>query len=199
MELTREQQKLVWGLVAVALIGITVFVYRHYAAPPQEALLMEAERVPSEGFKSSPSIILIHVAGAVKQAGVYRLALGKRVVDAITAAGGPLKGADLSALNLAKVLTDGEKVALPVVDLPRRNVGAAPGSKRDSLSAGPVNLNQADEKQLDTLPGIGPAMAKKIVTYRQEHGSFQALEELKEVPGIGDSKFARLKDLVTLN
>jgi competence protein ComEA len=132
----------------------------------------------------------VDVAGAVRRPGLYRLAPGTRVDDAVAAAGGATAHADVSAVNLAAPLADGEQVVVPVRGAAVEGGGAAG-------STGPVDLNSATPEQLDTLPGVGPSTAARIVAYRQQHGPFHSLAELDGVSGIGPSKLAELKGLVT--
>lgn len=140
--------------------------------------------------------LVIHVAGAVRRPGVYRLPAGARVAAAVRQAGGPLRRADLNALNLAARLTDGRQVLVPARAVAG---GVANGSAAGSPSAGgaPLNLNSATAEQLDELEGIGPETAAKILEYRQEHGGFGSVDELDAVPGIGPARLDALRDRVT--
>jgi len=139
--------------------------------------------------------VAVHVAGRVRHPGLVRLPAGSRVQDAITAAGGVTSGADLDAINLARKLTDGEQVLVPGPGdpAPQPVPGAitAPGAP-----AAPLDLNTATVEQLDTLPGVGEVTAGRIVAYRSAH-PFTTVDELLEVPGIGQRRFEQLKDLVT--
>ena len=149
-----------------------------------------------EGQSSGASAtIMVYVSGAVNRPGVVELAAGSRVVDAVNACGGLLPIADGKAMNMARVLKDGEQLQAPMKGASSAS-GSAPGSV--SAPAGQISINTADEKALDSLPGIGPTMAKRIVEYRQANGSFQSLDELKKVKGIGTAKFDKLKDKVCL-
>ena len=138
----------------------------------------------------------VHVVGAVHDPGLYELAAGSRVVDAVAAAGGFTPSADQSTLNLAQVVTDGEQVvvtrrgASPTADA---GVGAAGGS----VTGAKVDINTADATALQTLDGIGPALAQRILDYRTTHGRFASVSGLQNVSGIGDKKFAAIKDHVT--
>ena len=148
--------------------------------------------------------VTVHVAGAVRRPGVYRLAPGARVDDALRHAGGPRGHADLTAVNLAAKLEDGRQVLVP-----ERATATAPGAPAAAAAAGgaaaaagsggaPINLNTATLEQLDTLEGIGPGLAQRILDYREQHGGFTRVEELGEVPGIGAKRLATLTPLVTV-
>ena len=142
----------------------------------------------------TPLPVRVHVAGAVQQPGVYSLAPGSIVEDAIRAAGGTAPGADLDRLNLAAILLDGERV------LVAREVTPAPdGSPRGAQESGILDLNSATVADLEGLPGIGPGLASAIIQYREAHGPFQRVEDLLLVPGIGPSRLSQLRDLVRVD
>lgn len=153
--------------------------------------------VPAASFTSAaPDAVYVHVSGAVHAPGLYRLDDGARVLDAVAAAGGFAEGADENALNLARTLSDGEQLLVPMVgaaagEATAGGAAAAPGDGR-------VNLNTADVAALDTLPRIGPAMAQRIVDWREKNGRFTSVEDLLAVPGIGDKMLEALRDLVTV-
>ncbi|HEY0362509.1 MAG TPA: ComEA family DNA-binding protein [Solirubrobacteraceae bacterium] len=142
---------------------------------------------------------LVHVAGAVRTPGVYRLRDGERVQDAVRRAGGPRAGADLNAINLAAKVADGQQVVVP-----RRGaagaaaVSGAGGGEPGGPSQAPVSLNTATAEQLDTLDGVGPATASKILEYRRQHGGFRSIDDLGEIPGIGPKRLAALRGKVQL-
>lgn len=158
----------------------------------------------SSGSGGTAAQLTVHVVGAVARPGVIRIASGSRLVDALQRCGGPVRGADLAAVNLARVLTDGEQVVVPLVGRP--GGAAAPGAgSRPGVSpsgsrpgGGPVNLNSADAAALEELPGIGPKLAERIVAWRTEHGRFSSVDELGEVSGIGDKILSQLRQLVTV-
>jgi competence protein ComEA len=138
------------------------------------------------------SRVVVDVVGAVRRPGLYRLAQGSRIADALTRAGGATAKADLAQVNLAAPLADGEQVVVP-----RRGVAAAgAGSGSAGGAAAPVQLSTATLEQLDSLPGVGPVTAQKILDYRQEHGAFTSVDELDAVPGIGPARLDQLQDLV---
>lgn len=158
--------------------------------------------------------VVVHVLGAVRRAGLVSLAGSGRVADAIERAGGATEDADLDRLNLARVLTDGERLYVPRVgeeDVPESlgpvtGDGAGPGAAGGAgTGEGPVtapagsavvDLNTADQTALETLPGIGPGLAGRILAWRDEHGRFAAVEDLLDVSGIGDVRFAELRERV---
>lgn len=159
------------------------------------------------------SMVRIHVSGSVKHPGVYTLPRGARGVDAIQAAGGVSAGALLSELNLASLLEDGQRLEVPNQETPKARITSTPastrspsgGSARRSRASRPnapvserIALNRANLEDLVRLPGIGPTLAEEILRYRQQHGRFRTLDELKEVPGIGQRRFERLAPLLTL-
>jgi competence protein ComEA len=140
------------------------------------------------------SRVVVDVVGAVRRPGLYRLAHGARIADALTRAGGATAKADLAQVNLAAPLADGEQVVVP-----RRGAGiAAPGAGSAPAGgpAAPVQLSTATLEQLDSLPGVGPVTAQKILDYRQEHGAFQSVDELDAVSGIGPKRLEQLRELV---
>ncbi len=143
------------------------------------------------------SEVVVDVAGKVRRPGIVRLPPGSRVVDALEAAGGARRGADLTGLNLARVLTDGEQVlvGLPAAAGPA-GAAAAPGAT--STGSVLVNLNTATQAELETLPGVGPVTATSILEWRTEHGAFSSVDELLEVSGIGDATLAEIAPHVTL-
>lgn len=137
----------------------------------------------------SSAKILVHVSGQVEHPGVYSLEAGSRIIDAVSAAGGALRDADLHRLNLAAYLTDGQKITVP---------STVPDSEQQpGLESGLVNINTSDQKTLETLPNIGPARAERIIEYRELHGGFSSIEEIINVPGIGSGIYESIKDLIT--
>ncbi|MER6995042.1 ComEA family DNA-binding protein [Streptomyces sp. NPDC000410] len=140
--------------------------------------------------------IFVDVSGKVRRPGVHRLPAGSRVADALRAAGGVKAGTDLTALNRARVLSDGEQVLVGVVQPPGAPAPGHGPTGPGATAPGPVSLNSATVEQLETLPGVGPVLAQHIVDYRTENGGFRSVDELREVNGIGDRRFADLRSLV---
>ena len=146
---------------------------------------------------TTPPRALVHVVGAVRTPGVVELDGGARVRDALAAAGGPADDADVERLNLAAPVTDGERLAVPRIGepdpAPRRRRRPTPS---DGAPAGPLDLNTATATDLETLPGIGPTLAEAIVRQREKMGRFKSVDDLKQVRGIGEGRFADIRDLV---
>lgn len=138
----------------------------------------------------SPTTLVIDVAGRVRSPGLRSLPNGSRIADALQAAGGPLPETDTDNLNLARVLSDGEQILVGIPVPPSVSDGGSPGT--------PVSLNHATLEQLDTLPGVGPALARRILRYRQQHGAFRSVDQLRQVGGIGEQKFQDLRPLLAI-
>lgn len=134
--------------------------------------------------------LYVHVLGQVENPGLYVLDIDARVVDALAAAGGTLDDADLQEVNLARPLSDGEQLIVPVIGATAEDGGSS--SSGDGL----IDLNNADQTELETLPGVGPALAQRIIAWRDENGRFHSVDDLLAVSGIGDKVLAGLKDLV---
>jgi competence protein ComEA len=164
------------------------------AAPPDQTL---PRAVPdTSAAAGAGGRVAVHVAGRVRHPGLVRLPAGSRVQDAVRAAGGAAAGANLDAINLARKLTDGEQVFVPGPGDPLPS--PSPGSSgTPGVPAAPLDLNTATVEQLDTLPGVGEVTAGRIVAYRAAH-PFTAVDDLLEVPGIGQRRLDQLKDLVTV-
>lgn len=175
-------------LVLVAL-GCAVLATA-LTAPPDAVELSRAKPGESGGEVSvnSPALF-VHVTGAVARPGLFELAEGARVIDAIAAAGGFTETANRDELNLARLLTDGEQFTVP--EIGEESADAAASDSR-------VNLNTADAAALDTLPRIGPAMAARILTWRESNGPFVTIDDLRNVAGIGDATFEGLRELITV-
>jgi competence protein ComEA len=190
------------GVIAVCVAGTLwwsgVFSAGRDDGSLQAATLSVAKASAESSGGTEPAIaatVTVHVVGEVRRPGVYELAGGSRAIDAINAAGGLLGAADQSAVNLARIVADGEQIAVPRQGQGGPSGGAAAAGA--GVLPGKVDLNTATEAQLDTLPGVGPATAAKIVSDRKENGPFRTVDDLLRVPGIGPAKFDALKDLVT--
>jgi len=183
---------------SLALIVLTVLGawYLSHAGGGGAAAAAPPAAIKVEENGAGGGSVFVHVAGAVRDAGVYRLRAGSRVDDAIGRAGGATARADLSQVNLAAKLEDGRQVLVPrrapaTAAAPAGGTASAPGAP-----GVPLNINAATLEQLDTLPGLGPVTAQKILDYREANGGFGSVEELGRVPGIGDKRLATLREQV---
>jgi competence protein ComEA len=184
------RQLAAWAVAAVAVTLLAVWLL---ARGGPEAAPAAAPAIKVDDGDGGAARAVVHVAGEVRAAGVYRLRAGARVSDAVARAGGPTRRADLSQVNLAAKVEDGRQILVPR----RAPAGAvAAPATAPGQPAAPVNLNTATLEQLDALSGVGPVTAQKIVDYREEHGGFGSVDELGEVPGIGDVRLASLREQV---
>jgi competence protein ComEA len=193
------------ALVGVALLAaLAVGAYVWHGRPQAQAIAPPSvvSRPASAGPASaSATSLVVAVSGKVRRPGVVTVPAGARVIDVLKAAGGPLPGADLGMLNLARKVADGELVAVGVPasapGAPAAVGGAAPSAGEPiGGAAGPIDLNTATLAELDTLPGVGPVLAQRILDWRTQHGQFASVDQLSDVPGIGDARLAQLRDLV---
>jgi competence protein ComEA len=188
MNISRIRVLVILSLAAIVTIG-SFYVYGEKTAVPDSVTVNKAP--VQEPLAERQTEEVVYVSGAVVKPGVVKLPAGSRVQDAVGAVGGVTGDADFAKVNLAEKVKDGMHVHIPANN---------PGGQA-SLSAahdGKVNINQADVNELDKLPGIGPAMAARIIEYREANGSFTAIEDLKKVKGIGEAKFKKLKDKITI-
>lgn len=191
-------------MAGFALAGLLFFVSR---APAGEAIVLQPAPTKSP--------IAVHVIGAVPRPGLYEFVVGARVQDAIDAAGGLLTSADVEAINLAALLEDGQQIAIPYksglepaetfseelngensLDLPKDNQDET--LLEENTDTDLININTASLEELDSLPGIGPTIAQRIIDYREENGPFNTIEDIMNVSGIGPSTFEAIQDLITV-
>lgn len=171
---------------ALAVVAVLVAVVAGFFAWRSRPAIAPVDPAPA-AISSSPAaeVIVVAVMGQVQRPGLVELPPGSRVADALAAAGGPLPETDLSTLNLARRLVDGELITVGVA-----SASSGPG--------GLLNLNTATAAELESLPGVGPVLAARIVQYRDQHGGFRTVDELNDVPGIGDATFRELESRVTV-
>ena len=179
-----------WAAAALVLVALSAW-YLARTRPAADAAPPPAAAVIDVGDEAGAKVT-VDVAGAVKRPGVYRLSSSQRVEDALERAGGPTRRADLSQINRAAKLEDGRQILVPVLASKSAPTAAATAAAPDQA----VNLNTATLEQLDTLDGVGPATAQKILDYRAEHGGFGSVDELDQIPGIGEKRLAALRDRV---
>jgi competence protein ComEA len=200
-QLSVERRRL--AAIALCALVVAVVVWRHTSsgAPASGAALQVAPLRPrtpvaaagAAGGSAPP--IVVDIVGAVRRPGLYHLRRGARVADVVVRAGGLTRHAERAAVNLAAPLADGEQVVVAIRGAPVVSVGGG----AQAAAAGPttpVSLSTATAEQLDTLPGVGPVTAQKIVSYRQEHGPFTAVAQLDAIPGIGPARLDELRGLV---
>ncbi len=182
--------------ISLSVLIIAGWLIYHFQQP---AVSADIKVVTPTAKKASPAVtsqVFVHVAGAVKNPGVYKISEGSRIIEAVNKAGGFAKGADENSLNLAAKVKDSQKIEV-LIKQPTSSSGvsSATSVRQDNQI---INLNTATEDQLDELPGIGETMAKRIIEFRQDKGSFTSVDQLKDIEGIGDKKFERLKDKVAI-
>lgn len=223
-----KKQKITLVVVAIVII-LAVYYYinskeqNNFEPIQQDELkIAEVENSNNENEQSKDTIIKVHVSGAVNQEGVVELETNSRISDAIEKAGGLKEDAYLGTTNLAYILEDGMKIYIPnnqekekiekenlnvLIDTEKTNTANINSTNLESSSAttnkqnknSKVNINVATQSELESLPGIGPSTALKIVNHRKENGKFKTIDDIKQVSGIGDSKFNNIKDLIVVN
>jgi competence protein ComEA len=197
--LERDPRRLAaWAIAALVLVALSAWYLTQSrssadAAPPPVPTIAIEDGAGSGGGK-----VTVDVAGEVKEPGVYLLASGARVEEALERAGGPTRKADLTQINRAAKLEDGRQVLVPARPGRSARAAAATGGSGATPPDQPVNLNTATLEQLDTLDGVGPATAQKILDYREEHGAFTSIDELDQIPGIGEKRLAALRERVRI-
>ena len=210
--LTKKQKIVVYIIAVIVVIGMIYFIYNKNQVNNDdlENDILVSNTSTKEEEKNEQEQIVVHVTGSVKSPGIVKLKDGSRIEDAIEAAGGVTENADISKVNLAYVLEDGIKIKIPssseedigdgdvLIDGSGENVVEEDDSQSTNQNGKGININKADETELQTLPGIGASLASRIVEYRKQNGKFANIEDIKNVSGIGDSKFSNIKDLITV-
>jgi len=194
LDVASSLTKLQKAVIVLLIVTLCAGAALAYVRSRPRAVEVNGGAVSASG-EDRQKLLTIHVAGAVLRPGLYKLDEGTRVADALQRAGGAAPDALLDDLNLASRLTDGQKVLVP------RAVAAAPAAGAPAAAAagsGLINLNTASVEQIDSLPGVGPALAGRIVDYRKKNGPFSSVDDLDNIEGIGPKKLENFKDLVTI-
>lgn len=210
--LTKKQKIIVIAIAGIVAIAIMYFIYNKNQV--KEDINIENEilvnNVSTNENNTNDDIVIIHITGSVKNPGIVKLKEGSRIEDAIEAAGGLTENADITRVNLAYVVEDGTKIKIPsaseedigdedIIDSKSGdNIIIEENAVPSNNSTQTININKATEKEFETLPGIGPSLASKIIEYRNQNGKFESIEDIKNVNGIGDNKYEKIKDLITV-
>ena len=210
LENLTKKQKIILSIIAI-LVAIGIIYFINNKNQKNNIELDENILVSNQNTKQmsqdTEEIVIVHITGSVKNPGIVKLKEGSRIEDAIEAAGGLTENADISNVNLAYVLDDGTKIKIPNLD--DEDIGDEDVVSKDSgegiiqedektTNTNIVNINKATENELSTLPGIGNSLATRIVEYRKQNGNFKTIEDIKNVSGIGESKFANIKDFISI-
>lgn len=194
-----KQILIICGLIGVIIIGVCIYLYFNNNKDYSYLEVLNEEMQITNDIEEQKEEIIVHITGEIVNEGIVKLIQGTRVIDAIEAAGGATKEANLSKVNLAYLLEDGMKLYIPSIKDEEDKeyvMSSINGQTENSKQTLKVNINTATSEELQKLPGIGAAMASRIITYRKENGKFSKLEDLKNVSGIGDAKFNNIKSYI---
>lgn len=195
-----KQILIICGLIGAIITGICIYFYQNKQEDYSYLEVSNEEAIDTNIIEEEKKEIVVHIIGQVVKQGIVKLEEGARVIDAIEAAGGATPEANLSKINLAYMLEDGMKLYVPSINdkeeeeyVSSNNASEKAKNSKETLK---VNINTATSEELQKLPGIGEAMASRIITYRKENGKFNKIEDLKEVSGIGEAKFNNIKSYI---
>ncbi len=201
-----KQRKMVIiiAILVIILIGRKIYDSNHFEEANSEEILVKDKKESIKKDEEEEDIMAVHVTGEVKKPGVVKVKEGSRIEDIIEAAGGLTENADTTNINLAYMVEDGMKIRIPSSneeDIEENYISVDSGkrvimSDESNNSSLIVNINTANETELEQLPGIGPSISSKIVDYRNQNGKFKNIEDIKNVTGIGDSKYEKIKDFI---
>lgn len=202
IELNKNQK-----IIILAILGVVTLVIGYYMfntmqnqdeGEIKQNINLDIQNTQEQNVDKNSEII-IHITGAVYNSGIKKLSENSRVADAIEAAGGLTSDANIKNINLAQKILDGQKIYIPSIDDDEIIEQTAVDNiklNNGLFDTGIININTATQTELETLPGIGPSMASKIIEYRKENGSFKSIEDLKNVSGIGEAKYAQVKNKI---
>lgn len=209
IELNKNQKIILIAILAVILSVIIYYIWQSSQNTEEELLEIsqdiKIEKETEEIVPTTPVEIIVHIAGAVENDGIQKLPENSRVADAIEAAGGLTSDANTKNVNLAQKIVDGQKIYIPNnaedeedIEIIENSTPQVETTDIFSSGNGLVNINTATQTELETLPGIGPSTASKIISYRNTNGKFKSIEDIQNVSGIGDSKYAQIEDKITV-
>ena len=199
--LNKKQKTTILIIAIIVAIGMIYFIYNKNQI--RSDIDLESEILISNTSENKTNVeiqedlVIIHITGSVKNPGIVKLKYGSRIEDAIEAAGGLTENADITNVNLAYVLDDGVKIRIPSIT-DEKNGDEQILEEGSGESTKEVNINKATETELQSLPGIGASLASRIIEYRNQNGKFSKIEDIKNVNGIGDSKYDNIKDFITV-
>ena len=211
--LTKKQKIILFAIAGIVAIVIIFFIYNKNQIKDEIGLeneILVTNITSKEKNVENENTIIIHITGSVKKPGIVKLKEGSRIEDAIEEAGGLTENADITKVNLAYIVEDGTKIKIPsssdeeigdeeIIDnRSGENIIVEENTISSNKNNQIVNINKATEKEFQSLPGIGPLLASKIVEYRSQKGKFESIEDIKNVTGIGSSKYENIKDLITV-
>ena len=206
--LNKVPKNIIIGAIIIALTIIGYYVYGRQTNEEQLLTSEEAIDKAQDQQLNEQAEIIVHITGAVEKEGIVTLKENSRIADAVEAAGGLKEDADMSKINLAYVLEDGMKIKIPSVNDKDEGTKQDVTNEEEIVDIIPesniksekemVNINKASQTELETLPGIGPSIALKIINYRNENGKFSNIEDLKKVSGIGENKYENIKALISV-
>ncbi|HWR29592.1 MAG TPA: ComEA family DNA-binding protein [Negativicutes bacterium] len=200
----RQKKRKILAAVVLGILCVSFYGWWRKTVPPSDAAIVSQTATVEAAHKAQGEVV-VYVSGLVEHPGLVKVPAGARALDAVNAAGGLLPGADVSKVNLAQALRDGMQIHVSGQAVMAKessgqysgSTGAQTQSQNSNSAAEKININTADATQLDKLPGVGPAMAAKIVEWRKANGPFQAGEDLKKVKGLGEAKYQKLKDKIS--
>lgn len=209
IELNKNQKIILISILVVIILVIVYYIWQTTQNSDTEFLEtsqeIEIEKKEEIIVETKPVEIIVHIAGAVENDGIQKLPENSRVADAIDAAGGLTSDANTKNVNLAQKLVDGQKIYIPNmaedeedIEIFNNQTSAIETVEMFSNNSGLVNINTASQTELETLPGIGPSTANKIISYRNANGKFKSIEDIQNVSGIGDNKYAQIEDKITV-
>lgn len=195
------------AILVIILLGWKYYDSKNYEEVNSQEILATNTKKENKNSNEEEDMMAVHITGEVKKSGVVKIKEGSRIEDIIEAAGGLTENADITNVNLAFVVEDGMKIRIPSINEEKTDEdyitedsgkGVIMTDENTSTSSSVININTASESELEQLPGIGPSISSRIIEYRNKNGKFKSIEDIKNVTGVGDSKFEKIKDLIKI-